>query len=223
FEYDVESEINARPFTKELRLGALASSQQCAGTISGSRSRSARTVCWQWWNTERRAPMLRRLFESISQSDQPRLTESASGECDAIWRRLGIDPVREWWRRRILDKTCRYHNTRIASTRSNVGATVCREQNRIKVIGRSGNSVRSVVDRVQTTPRKRQIHCPVVLVAQSICTTRCDIKQVRLDREALTVLDGFRCMCVVICDHIRQRMDRCAWAKTRPGKRSNHA
>src|SRR5215471_11304581 len=159
--------------------------------------------------------MLRRLFESISQADQPRLTESASGECDAIWRRLGIEPIREWWRRRILDKACRYHNTRIIRTRCNVGATVCREQNRIKVIGRSGNSVRSVKDRVQTTPRKRQIHRPVVLVAQSICTTRCDIKQVRLDREDLTVLDGFGCMCDVICDHICQRMHWRAWAKTR--------
>src|SRR5215471_9809814 len=159
--------------------------------------------------------MLRRLFESISQADPPRLTQSASGECDAIWRRLGIEPIREWRRRRILDKTCRYHNTRIAGTRCNVGATVCREQNGIKVIGRSGNSVWSVVDRVQTAPRKHQIHCPVVLVAHSICTTWCDIKQVRLDREDLTVLDGFRSMCVVICDHIRQRMDRCAWAKTR--------
>src|SRR5262245_20063341 len=122
--------------------------------------------------------MLRGLFESIRQSDQLWLTEGASGKCDAIWRRLGIEPIREWWRRRILDKTCRYHNTRIARTRCNVGATVCGEQNRIKVIGRSGNSVRSVVDRVQTTPRQRQIHCPVILVAQSICTTWCGIKEV---------------------------------------------
>src|SRR5215475_7480771 len=159
--------------------------------------------------------MLRRLFEGIRQPDQPRLTESASGECDAIWRRLGIKPIREWWRGRIFYKTCRYHNTRIARTRCNVGAAVCREQNRIKVIGCSGNSVRSVVDHIQTTARKRQIHCPVVLVAQSICTTRCDIKQVRLDREDLTVLDRCGCMCDVICDHIRQRMDRCDWAKTR--------
>jgi hypothetical protein len=31
--------------------GSTGEFQQCASTIFNSRSRSARTVCWQWWNT----------------------------------------------------------------------------------------------------------------------------------------------------------------------------
>ena len=119
--------------------------------------------------------IVRRLLEGIPEPDQPWLRKRRARERDCLGER---PRYRRIVRRRIRisqNKSSGHGHAREACFRRRRREVVSKRENRIGIVGRSLDSIRPVVNRIQDITRDHKVERSVIYVAQSVGASGGDV------------------------------------------------